>query len=108
MLLRSLRLQRDKRARVTGADDAGRDRRLDSRAAAEKPKRLRHRNAVLADLLRDLLMREPKFFGQPLETAGLFNGVQVRALKVLDEAKDELRVVARRAARQRRSPAMSS
>src|SRR5260370_26305795 len=94
MLLRSLALQSDKGACVTGRDGACSHGGLPRRAATEQPERLGHGPAVLPDSLRDLTVREVELFGEALETAGFFDGVEVRALEVLDEAQDKLGVIA--------------
>jgi hypothetical protein len=49
---------------------------------------------VFADALSDLLVCETEFLYEPAEAAGFFDGVEVSALQVLDEAQDELFVVA--------------
>src|SRR5260370_16862028 len=94
MLLRRLALQSDKRACVTGRDGACSHGGLHRRAATEQPERLGHGHAVLPDSLSDLIVREVELFGEALETAGFFDGVEVRALEVLDESQDKLGVIA--------------
>jgi len=59
---------------------------LDRRASIEEPEGLSHRDAVLPDLLRDLLVGQAKLLGESLEAARLFDRVEVCALQVLDEA----------------------
>jgi hypothetical protein len=49
---------------------------------------------MLPDSLRDLIVREVELFCEALETAGFFDGVEVRALEVLDESQDKLGVIA--------------
>jgi hypothetical protein len=49
---------------------------------------------MLPDPLRDLVVSEAELLGEPFEAAGFFDGIEVRALKVLDQAQHELRIAA--------------
>src|SRR5260370_8659179 len=49
---------------------------------------------MLADPLCDLVVSQPELGGEPFEAARFFDGVEVCALKVLDQAQHELRIVA--------------
>src|SRR6516225_4967690 len=57
---------------------------------------------MLAQTLRDVLMREAELFDELSQTAGLLDGIQVGALKVFDQAEHQLFVAARVAAHDRR------
>jgi hypothetical protein len=48
---------------------------------------------MLAHALRDLFMREAELFDQPAQTVRFFDGVEVGALQVFDEAEHELFIV---------------
>ena len=49
---------------------------------------------MLAQALRDLVMREAELFDEAPQPARLLDGVEVGALQVLDQAEDQLLVVA--------------
>ena len=51
----------------------------------EQAQRVGHRRAVLADPLRQLLLRVAELVDEPLVGLGLFDRVEVLALQVLDE-----------------------
>ena len=88
----------------------------------EEPDQVRDRRAAAADAAADLLLAEPEVLDQGGARARLVDGVQVLAGHVLDQrGLQALRLVlvadhapgpsprpASRAARQRRSPAISS
>jgi hypothetical protein len=48
---------------------------------------------MFAHALRNLFVREAELFDQPAQPMRFFDGIQVSALQVLDEAEDELLVV---------------
>ena len=51
----------------------------------EDAEKVGDRRAILPYCLSDLLLRQAKFIDQLAVAARLFNGVQVRPLKILDE-----------------------
>ena len=53
--------------------------------SSEQPQAVGHGRAVLADRLRDFLLREVELVHQAAVGGGLLDGVQVLALDVLDE-----------------------
>jgi len=48
---------------------------------------------MLAYALRDVLVSDTKLLDEPAQAASFFDGVEVGALQVLDQAQDELLVV---------------
>ena len=95
--------------------------RLDLSRQFQKPKRVRHMAAAFADDFGKLLLAVIEALDQLAIAAGLFDGIEVRALNVLDDRELEHFLVgelshddrngmhpARCAARQRRSPATIS
>jgi len=102
LLLGGLALERDEGARVSRADDGRGDRRLHGGASTQQTEGLGDGNAMLAETVRDLLVREPELLDQPAQAARLFDRVEVGALQVFDEAEHELSIVAGVAAHHRR------
>ncbi len=87
----------------------------------EQPHAIGDGRPALADLLRNVLLPQAEFLGEPGEGERFFNRVEVLALEVLDERQLQHLLVGRGpddagaserptslAARQRRSPAISS
>src|SRR5579864_4865491 len=98
VLLGSLAFEGDEGPRVAGGDDARGDRRLDRGARAEQPERLRHRDAVLAEPLGDLLVGQSEFIDQSAQSARFLDRVEVGALQILDQAEHQLLIVCGRRA----------
>src|SRR5439155_16372693 len=93
MFLRRLALERDESACVSRGDDARRNGRLHGRASAEKSQRLRYRDPILAEPMRNLLMGQPELFDQASQAACLLDRIEVGALQVFDQAEHQLLVV---------------
>src|SRR3979411_1406431 len=54
---------------------------------------MRHRHAVFANALCDLVMRQTELLGQSTRAARLFDWIEIRALQVFDQTEHELLVV---------------
>ncbi len=64
---------------------AGREKLLHAVGQLEQPQEVRHRRPLLADTLRDLLLRQSELFVELVIGVRLFDRVQVLTLDVLDE-----------------------
>ena len=74
----------------------------DVRVQFQQPHAIGDRRAALADFLRDILLPQAEFLGQPREGQRFFDRVQVLALQVLDERELQHLLVGRRADNGRR------
>ncbi len=106
---------------MTGFDETGLEMFTHQRIQLQQAKQIRHRCAGASHGISNLLVRQTKFIEQTLEPCGLFNRVEIFTLNVFDQADGEAASSGTRrttagtwvspaicAARQRRSPAISS
>ena len=110
----------EKRSAMTGREATFLEQLLNRVFELQQADGVGDRGAVFSRALRHLLLREMKFIGEALEGVGLLDGIQILALKVFDQRHLERHFIghvanddgnaprlARWAARQRRSPAIS-
>ena len=116
-----LRFQSEQRLGVADREQALHDPGLHLRVEIEQPHGVGDRGAALPDLLRDLFLAHPEFSREPRVTLRFLDRVQLGALQIFDQRKLEDFEIGRLpndngrfasptslAARQRRSPAISS
>lgn len=76
---------REKRAAMAGREAALFDQVLDHGFQLQEAQRVGDGSAILSGALGDMLLSEIELIGEALECAGLFHGIQIFALEILDE-----------------------